>query len=95
MISNQRPNSAVEYQHTEDSKKATIAFDDDGVCDACRVAEQKQATIDWEQREDQLAALCDQLPQQRRATTASCRAPAARTASTPSHVLKTRTACTR
>ena len=38
VISNQRPNSAVEYQHTKDSKKKTIHFDDKGVCDACRVA---------------------------------------------------------
>ena len=35
VISNQRPNSAVEYKHTKDSKKATINFDDNGVCDAC------------------------------------------------------------
>ena len=28
VISNQRPNSAVEYQHTKASKKATINFDD-------------------------------------------------------------------
>jgi N-acetyl sugar amidotransferase len=61
VISNQRPNSAVEYQHTKDSKKATINFDDEGICDACRFAEQKQATIDWKQREDQLAALCDKF----------------------------------
>src|SRR5512146_3139451 len=61
VISNQRPNSAVEYEHTKDSKKATIAFDDEGVCDACRYAEQKRATIDWKAREDQLAALCDRF----------------------------------
>ena len=62
VISNQRPNSAVEYQHTKDSKKATINFDDEGICDACRFAEQKQGTIDWKQREDQLAVLCDKFP---------------------------------
>ena len=27
VISNQRPNSAVEYKHTADSKKTVIAFD--------------------------------------------------------------------
>ena len=27
VISNQRPNSAVEYQHTKDSRKQTIQFD--------------------------------------------------------------------
>lgn len=58
VISNQRPNSAVEYQHTSDSRKQTIHFDDDGICDACRVAEEKKA-IDWDQREAQLRDLCD------------------------------------
>src|SRR2546425_5571074 len=41
VISNQRPNSAVEFAHRADSKKETIAFDGEGVCDACRLAEQK------------------------------------------------------
>ncbi len=58
VISNQRPNSAPEFSHTPESKKATIAFDDDGVCDACRVAEGKK-TIDWAERERELMALCD------------------------------------
>ncbi|WP_204312484.1 hypothetical protein, partial [Escherichia coli] len=43
VISNQRPNSAVEYKHTAESKKSVIAFDDEGVCDACRNAERKHA----------------------------------------------------
>ena len=59
VISNQRPNSAVEYAHTKDSKKQTIRFDDDGICDACRLAEQKKHTIDWAGREEQLKELCD------------------------------------
>lgn len=59
VISNQRPNSAVEFKHTRESKKATIHFDAEGVCDACRVAAQKHTTIDWEQREKELARLCD------------------------------------
>ena len=46
VISNQRPNSAVEFRHTTDTKKTTIHFDNDGICDACRVAEEK-ARIDW------------------------------------------------
>ena len=61
VISNQRPNSAVEYQHTKASKKATIAFDKEGVCDACHFAEQKHGTIPWKDREDQLAMLCDKF----------------------------------
>ena len=59
VISNQRPNSAVEYDHKGSSKKTTINFDDKGVCDACRVAEQKQKTKDWEDRERHLRELCD------------------------------------
>lgn len=59
VISNQRPNSAVEYEHTKASKKSTIAFDAEGVCDACRLAEQKHNTIDWEERDRELRELCD------------------------------------
>ncbi len=61
VISNQRPNSAVEFKHTKDSKKATIGFDAEGVCDACRFAERKQGSIDWAARERDLRALCDRF----------------------------------
>jgi N-acetyl sugar amidotransferase len=60
VISNQRPNSAVEYAHTKESKKTTINFDEHGVCDACRTAERKKHSIDWNDREKQLRDLCDQ-----------------------------------
>jgi len=59
VISNQRPNSAVEFRHTSESKKSTIAFDSDNVCDACRVAQEKYSMIDWEQRERELVAMLD------------------------------------
>lgn len=59
VISNQRPNSAVEYEHTKASKKQTINFDEHGVCDACRVTEQKKGTIDWAERERELMELCN------------------------------------
>lgn len=59
VISNQRPNSTVEYKHTADSKKATIGLDAEGVCDACRFAESKAKTIDWAAREKALKDLCD------------------------------------
>jgi N-acetyl sugar amidotransferase len=59
VISNQRPNSAVEYEHTSDSAKETIAFDAEGVCDACRFAERKDTAIDWAARRGALAELCD------------------------------------
>lgn len=59
VISNQRPNSAVEYAHNIESRKSTIHFDEKNVCDACRLAEQKWSTIDWGDRERQLRDLCD------------------------------------
>lgn len=61
VISNQRPNSAVEFKHTTESKKFTIHFDEEGVCDACRFAEKKRNTIDWEARDRELRALCDRF----------------------------------
>lgn len=59
VISNQRPNSAVEYNHTKESQKATINFDENGVCDACNFTERKRHSIDWNDREKQLRELCD------------------------------------
>jgi N-acetyl sugar amidotransferase len=58
VISNQRPNSSVEYEHTKASKKQTINFDAEGICDACRTAERKK-DIDWAERERQLVELCN------------------------------------
>lgn len=60
VISNQRPNSDVEFKHTAGSVKKTINFDENGVCDACNVAEQKK-NIDWLAREQQLKELCDRF----------------------------------
>lgn len=60
VISNQRPNSDIEFQHTEKSVKKTIHFDEQGICDACKVAEQKKQ-INWQEREEQLKALCDKF----------------------------------
>ncbi len=61
VISNQRPSSSVEFEHTRESKKETIRFDDDGICDACRYAKTKDASVDWSRREAELLALCDQF----------------------------------
>jgi N-acetyl sugar amidotransferase len=59
VISNQRPSSTVEFKNRVDSKKETIHFDEEGICDACRFAEKKNTGIDWEKREAELQALCD------------------------------------
>ena len=61
VISNQRPNSAVEFAHTAESKKATINFDAEGICDACRLAERKHGAIDWAARAADLRALCERF----------------------------------
>ncbi len=61
VISNQRPNSTVEYNHNKDSKKETIHFDSEGVCDACRATERKESTIDWNLREKELIELCNKF----------------------------------
>jgi N-acetyl sugar amidotransferase len=58
VMSNQRPTSAVEFKHTKDSKKTTMNFDENGVCDACRTAEVKD-NINWGMREEELIQLLD------------------------------------
>ncbi len=59
VISNQRPNSSVEFKHKVDSKKTAINFDENGVCDACRHAENKGSITNWQTRRDELQELCD------------------------------------
>ncbi|APJ04566.1 N-acetyl sugar amidotransferase [Silvanigrella aquatica] len=58
VMSNQRPASTSEFHHTAESKKVTLNIDAEGVCDACRTAEQKNK-IDWDSREKELLILCD------------------------------------
>jgi N-acetyl sugar amidotransferase len=57
VISNQRPNSTVEFAHVANEKKATINFDADGVCDACNFNSVKGREIDWTKREEDLESL--------------------------------------
>jgi N-acetyl sugar amidotransferase len=58
VMSNQRPASTIEFKHTADSKKITMQFDENGVCDACRTAEIKDS-INWGMREEELLKLLD------------------------------------
>lgn len=58
VMSNQRPSSSIEFQHTKDRKHRTLAFDADGICDACRVSEEKER-IDWDGREQELLRLLE------------------------------------
>lgn len=59
IISNQRPNSEVEYKHTKLTIKKTIKFNEEGICDACQVALKKKEEINWLDREKQLIDLCN------------------------------------
>jgi N-acetyl sugar amidotransferase len=58
VMSNQRPASSVEFRHTKDSKKSTLSFDSEGICDACRQAQNKER-VDWKEREERLLRLLD------------------------------------
>jgi N-acetyl sugar amidotransferase len=58
VMSNQRPASTAEFKHTINSKKVTLKIDENGVCDACKMAEKKEK-IDWKKREDELIKLLD------------------------------------
>lgn len=60
VISNQRPNSTLELAHTAGSTKQTIHLDDEGICDACRAAEEKRR-IDWAARDKELVELCNRF----------------------------------
>ena len=60
VISNQRPSSTIEFKNNGNHPKDAINFDSEGICDACRVKEQK-STINWEEREQELRALCDRF----------------------------------
>lgn len=60
VISNQRPNSTVEFGADQAEKKSTIAFSD-GLCSACAYAFEKEQNIDWNEREEKLHALLSQF----------------------------------
>ncbi len=58
-ISNQRPNSAIEYSHNINTVKKTININKEGICDSCLHASNKRDTIDWDLRDKELKDLCD------------------------------------
>ncbi|MDR1032352.1 MAG: hypothetical protein LBL30_04545 [Holosporales bacterium] len=61
VMSNQLPSSAVEFQHTIESKKETMPLNEEQVCDACRFNESKAKSINWSERERELKELCDRF----------------------------------
>lgn len=58
VMSNQRPASSVEFKHSRNHRHRSLNIDAEGICDACRVAEQKEQ-IDWAKREQELLRLLD------------------------------------
>ena len=56
LMSNQRPSSSPEFLK-KDTSIATAGFGSDGICDACKYAEQKKL-IKWDDRYKQLEELC-------------------------------------
>ena len=90
VMSNQKPNSCYEFEHTIHSIKKTMVIQDDGVCDACHACHNKA------QRPHRLGPAgkgtagnsAMNTAKTTAATTAWSPVPAARTASTLPHLLK-------
>jgi N-acetyl sugar amidotransferase len=57
-MSNQKPSSSVEFKHSTSHQHTTINIDDEGVCDGCKFAVEKEK-IDWDDREMKLLQLLD------------------------------------
>ena len=58
VISNQRPSTSIEFKNDGKQPKQAINFNDDGICDACKVRKNIEI-IDWEAREKELKQICD------------------------------------
>ena len=58
VISNQRPRSTIEFKSEILTKKETIEFDANGICEACQFAEEKNQ-INWSHREQELIELLE------------------------------------
>ena len=59
IISNQRPNSTIEFASKNTFKKETIDFNQNGICSACEYNEIKENKINWNAREKELTDLCN------------------------------------
>ena len=57
VISNQRPNSTVEFNTEKGERKKVINFNEEGVCSACVYQETKEQGIDWQGRDEKLREL--------------------------------------
>ena len=61
VISNQRPNSTVEFKSQKGDKKQSINFNADGLCSACVFHVEKENRINWKDRDLKLRALLDKF----------------------------------
>jgi N-acetyl sugar amidotransferase len=57
VISNQRPNSTVEFKNEIKEKKKVISFTDEDICSACNYHDEKETGINWVEREEKLKEL--------------------------------------
>ncbi len=60
VMSNQRPCSSVEFKHGRSHQHRSLHIDEEGICDACRFAEQKEK-VAWAGREKELVKLLDRF----------------------------------
>ncbi len=58
VMSNQRPSSSIEFQHTRDRQHRTLLIEEQGICDPCKFAVITEP-IAWEQRVKELLLLLD------------------------------------
>lgn len=61
VISNQRPSSTIEFRNAKGEKKSVIDFNDEGICSACIYHQEKEAGINWQEREDKLINLLNKF----------------------------------
>ena len=61
VMSNQRPNSVVEFKNTGKKRKPTIFFNENAICSACEYKIIKEKKIDWNKRKNDLKKLCDKF----------------------------------
>ena len=61
VISNQRPNSTIEFKSKKGENKKVINFNKDGICSACTFHNQKETKINWTIREQNLNQLLDRF----------------------------------
>ena len=65
VISNQRPNSTVEFLHSINEKKEVIEFNEKNICSACQYHSIKE-DIDWKKREEELFHLSKEIKENKK-----------------------------